>query len=99
MLELLKAYSIRAHQASIACDNYTCAAGFQLGHTDPERHRRNNEREKYREIMRFPENIGVIPVAILSLGVTWRLLVSLVCVLILRVGTKLMLNQEGRPKK
>ena len=87
MLTLLKNYSIRAHEAARACDNYTCAAGFKLGHTDRERHTRNNEREKYREIMRFPENIGSIPVAIFSMGVTQRLLVSLICAFMLRAGT------------
>ncbi len=30
MKELLKAYAIRAHEASRACDNYACAAGRRL---------------------------------------------------------------------
>ena len=98
MKELLKTYSIRAHEVSRACDNYTCAAGFKLGHTDPYRHHRNNEREKYREIMRFPENIGLIPVAIFSIGVTWRLMISLVCASVLRVGTW-VLNKHGQEGK
>lgn len=99
MKELLKTYSIRAHEASRACDNYTCAAGFKIGHPNPHQHLRNNEREKYREIMQFPENIGLIPVAIFSIGVTWRLLVSLVCASVLRVGVFILGKTEGGPKK
>lgn len=98
MKDLLKSYCIRAHEASRACDNYTCAAGFKLGHNDP-RHQRNNEREKYREIMRFPENIGFIPVAIFTIGVTQRLLVSLMCAFVLRAGTYLVTKAEGGMKK
>ena len=99
MLTLLKNYSIRAHEAARACDNYTCAAGFKLGHSDPYRHLRNNEREKYREIMRFPDNIGLIPVAIFSIGVTKRLFVCLICACLLHAGTYVLASRNGPAKK
>ena len=95
MKELLKNYSIRAHEVARACDNYTCAAGYKLGHTDPYHHLRNNEREKYREMMRFPERIGLIPLAIFALGVTWRLLVSLICASVLHAGTHVLEQHNG----
>lgn len=86
MKNILMNYSLRAHDVSRACDNYTCATGYQLGLTDPGRHLRNVEREKYRQTMRFPENIGLVPVAIFSVGVTCRLVTSVFCAVLLRIG-------------
>ena len=99
MKELLKAYAIRAHEVSRACDNFTCAAGHKLGHTDSAPHLRNNERDKYMEVMRFPENIPLIPVVIFSIGVTWRLMVSLLCATVLRAGSFVLDKQEKSQTK
>jgi len=99
MKELIKAYAIRAHEASRACDNYACAAGYKLGHTDSARHLRNNERDKHMEVMRFPANIPLIPVVIFAIGVTWRLMVSLLCAAVLRASTFVLDKHENSPKK
>jgi hypothetical protein len=86
MKTLLMNYSLRAHEISRACDDYTCATGYQLGLTEPARHLRNVEREKYRQTMQFPKNIGLIPVAIFSIGVTYRLVTSVICAVVVRMG-------------
>ena len=99
MKELLKAYSIRAHEASRACDNYTCAAGFKLGYTDAQQHMRNNERDKYMQVLRFPENLPLAPVVIFSIGVTWRLMKSAACAAILRVGSLILSKGDPGIKK
>ena len=99
MKSLLQTYSIRAHEASRACDNYTCAAGFKLGYTDAERHMRNNERDKYMQVLRFPENLPLVPVVIFSIGVTWRLMKSVACAAILRVGSLILSKGDPGIKK
>lgn len=99
MKELLKAYSIRAHEASRACDNYTCAAGFKLGYTDAARHMRNNERNQYLQVMKFPADMPLIPVMIFAIGVTLRLLKSLTCAAILRVGSSVLDKHNTESKK
>ena len=86
MKTFLMNYSLRAHDATRACDDYTCATGYQLGLAEPEQHLRNVEREKYRQKMHFPENIGFVPVAIFSVGVTCRLITSVFCAIVLRMG-------------
>lgn len=90
MKEFLKRYCIWAYETSWAWDNHTCATGFQLGLTDPERHHRNNEREKYREKLRLPENLDLLPAAVFTVGVTWRLAGSLIAVSIVQLGAKAM---------
>lgn len=87
MKELLKAYSIRAHETSRACDNYTCAAGFKMGYGNAEMHLRNNERDMYMQVMRFPEKIALIPVVVFTIGVTYRLVVSVAAAALMRFGT------------
>lgn len=99
MKKLLEAYSIRAHEASRACDNYTCAAGFKLGYTDAQRHMRNNERDKYMQVMRLPENLPWLPVVIFSIGVTFRLVRSLACAAVLRVGARILEKDDANSKK
>lgn len=89
MKELPKAYSVRTHETSRACDNYTCAAGFKLGYGDPCMHLRNNERDNFIQVMRFPENIALIPVVVFSIGVTYRLIISVVAAALLSFGTRI----------
>jgi hypothetical protein len=95
MLEHLKAYCIRAHEAARACDNYTCSAGFQLGHTDAERHLRNNERDKHREVMRFSEGVGFTAVVVFAIGVTLRLLAAMLRASVLRAGVAALQKRQG----
>lgn len=90
MKKLLQAYSIRAHEAARACDNYTCAAGFKLGYTDAQQHMRNNERDKHMQVLRFPENLPIVPVVVFTIGVTLRLVRSVACAAILRAGSRLL---------
>ncbi len=99
MKKLLEAYSIRAHEASRACDNYTCAAGFKLGYTDAQRHMRNNERDKYMQVMRFPENLPIVPVVIFTIGVTLRLMRSVACAAIVRAGSRILEKDDANSKK
>jgi hypothetical protein len=97
--EMLMAYAIRAHEVSRACDNFTCAAGFRLGYTDTQQHLRNNERDKYMQVLRFPENLPLVPVVIFSIGVTCRLVRSVVCAAILRTGSRILEKANPDSKK
>ena len=99
MKKLLQAYSIRAHEASRACDNYTCAAGFKLGYTDTHQHLRNNERDKHMQVLRFPDNLPLVPVVIFTIGVTWRLVKSVACAAILRAGSRILEKADQESKK
>lgn len=99
MKSMLQTYSIRAHEASRACDNYTCAVGFKLGYTDAQQHMRNNERDKYMQVLRFPENLPLPPVVIFSIGVTWRLMKSVAFATILRVGSLILSKGDSGTKK
>jgi hypothetical protein len=99
MKEMLKAYSIRAHEASRACDNFTCAAGFKLGYTDTHQHLRNNERDKYMQVLRIPENLPLVPVVVFAIGVTCRLVRSVFCAAILRAGSQILEKANPDSKK
>lgn len=61
-------------------------------------HLRNNERDKFMEVMRFPENIGLVPVVIFSIGVTYRLIGSVLAAAVLRFGTYMLKVTEPRRK-
>lgn len=90
MKRILMNYALRAHDVTCACDDFSCATGHQLGLTDPVLHLRNAQREKYRQKPRFPKDIGFVPVAVFSVGVTCRLVTSVLGAAVMRVGLQVL---------
>jgi hypothetical protein len=86
MKTLLMNYCQRAYAAAMACEAYGCAAGYQLGFTETSRYVKNTELAKYQKKVVFPPNLGLLPVAIFTLGVTWRLVTARIGSSILRVA-------------
>jgi hypothetical protein len=82
----LQAYCQRAYAAAQVCETYAAEVGFEMGFTDPWQHKKNRELDKYRQKVEFPAEIGIVPVAIFSVGVTFRLITSTMCSLVLRAG-------------
>jgi len=82
----LQAYCQRAYAAAQVCETYAAEVGFEMGFTDPWQHKKNRELDKYRQKVEFPAEIGFVPVAVFSVGVTVRLVTALVYSIIVRAG-------------
>ena len=90
MKKPLMNYCQRAYAAAMTCEAYGCAAGYQLGHTETWHYQRNAELAKLHRKLVFPANLGIVPVAVFTVGVTCRLVTAFILCSILRVAVALV---------
>ncbi|ABE47290.1 hypothetical protein [Polaromonas sp. JS666] len=98
MKELLKSYSTKVYGVVATCDAYINAAAYQVGQIDLAQYERSVKLEKYRNKVVFPANLGTLPVAVFSLGVTYRVVVGIFACVMLRGMRALVVKAEGEHK-
>lgn len=98
MKQLLKSYSAKAYGLVAACNAYVNAAGYEVGQIDLAQYQRSVKLEKYRNKVVFPADLGILPVAVFSVGVTYRAVVGIFACAMLRGMRALMIKTEGRQK-
>lgn len=98
MKQLLKSYSTKAYGLVAACNAYVNAAGYEVGQIDLAQYQQSVKLEKYRSKVVFPANLGFLPVAVFSVGVTYRAVVGIFACAMLRGMRALMIKTEGRQK-
>ena len=84
MKKSLMHYCQRAYATALACEIYGSEVGYKLGFVDAWKYKKSQELDKYRQTVVFPPNLGIVPVAVFTVGVTWRLVTSVFFSLILR---------------
>lgn len=85
MKNTLMSYCQRAHAAAMASEAYSYAAGYQMGMTSADHYVKNTVMSKYEKTVVFPPNVGLLPVAVFSIGVTKRLVTVRTCSFMLRM--------------
>lgn len=100
MKTILMNYCTRAYAAAMACEAYASAVGYQLGYTEPRRYMKNSELAKFQKKLVFPPQLGLLPVAVFTVGVTYRLVTARICSAILRVAIALDIkaNENAGPR-
>lgn len=96
MKSALMKYCLSAHAAAFSSELYSCAVGYELGFEDDWSYRRTVELGKDRKKVVFPEQIGLLPVAIFGLGVTWRLVTGVFRAVLLRTARAVVARSGGR---
>lgn len=92
MKTALMTYCQKAYSAALAGEAFGCKMGVQLGYTQPARYAKNTELAKYQKKVVFPPNLGLVPVAVFTVGVTWRLVTAWVSCAILRAAMALSIK-------
>lgn len=91
----LKNYCQRTYSAAMSGEAYVCALGYQLGMADKETYMKQAVLAKYLQKVVFPENLGLIPVAIFTVGVTYRLFMARIGAMAMRL-TKALAVKAGK---
>lgn len=98
MKELLKSYSSTVYGLVASCNAYINAGAYEVGQIDLAMYERNVKLEKYRNKVVFPANLGTVPVAVFSLGVTYRMVVGIFACVMLRAMRALTVKTGGAQK-
>lgn len=91
----LKNYCQRTYSSAIAGEAYVCALGYQLGMADHDTYMKQAVMAKYLQKVVFPENLGIIPVAVFTVGVTYRLCMARFGTMVMRL-TKSLAVMAGK---